>query len=172
MYSEGRRVDIIKILNESNKPVSASYLGKTLGVSRQIIVGDIALLRAQNNEIISTNRGYILKKYDGHKKYKEIFRVKHDSSRTMEELNIIVDAGAKVLDVIIEHDIYGCIKADLNLSSRREVEIFIDKLNQGDSRSLSFLTNQEHYHTVEADSKEIIEFIENRLREKEFLIGE
>ncbi|WAW14269.1 transcription repressor NadR [Peptostreptococcus equinus] len=170
MYSEDRRMKIIQILNKTDKALSASYLGEILGVSRQIIVGDIALLRAQNNEIISTNRGYILKK-DENKKYKEIFWVKHDGKRTKEELNIIVDAGAKILDVIVEHNIYGCIKADLNLSSRREVENFVEKLNKNDNRSLSSLTNMEHYHTVEADSKEILEFIEGELKKNSFLVN-
>ena len=65
MTGEKRREEIMKVLDASDKPVSATALAKMYGVSRQIIVGDIALLRAETNDIIATNKGYIINKRPG-----------------------------------------------------------------------------------------------------------
>ena len=53
MDGNKRRQAIIDILKNSLQPVSGTYLAKTLQVSRQVIVQDIALLRAGDYDIYS-----------------------------------------------------------------------------------------------------------------------
>ena len=110
MDTENRRYQILKLLENQHKPVSGTVLSKLFGVSRQVIVQDIALLRAENKEILSTNKGYVLFKpveEDGSKK--RVFRVTHSMENMEDELNCIVDNGGYVLDVLVDHDLYGQI---------------------------------------------------------------
>ena len=62
MDAKTRRKEILNIIKYNMEPVSGSALAKKLNVSRQVIVQDIALLRAENNDIISTHKGYINKR--------------------------------------------------------------------------------------------------------------
>lgn len=165
--TELRRYKIVDILKSSDKPVSASLLAKKFNVSRQIIVGDIALLRASNIDIIATNRGYIL---DKKLNFIRVFKVSHDKSRTRDELNIIVDGGGSILDVFVKHSVYGKITGQLNISSRREVDIFIEKSQGVKNLPLSSLTDMVHYHSVWAESEEVLDFIEEGLRKEGFLV--
>ena len=151
MEGQMRRDTIIKMLGEKGKPLSGTELAKELGVSRQVIVQDIALLRAVNKNILSTNKGYVL--YD-------------PSEETQNELYTIVDFGGKVLDVVIEHDIYGQITVDLILKSRQDVDEFIAKVAKSKAKPLKTLTGNKHFHTVEADSEQLLDIIEEKLREK------
>lgn len=161
MSTYERRINVLEELKKARKPLSASFLAEQFGVSRQIIVGDIALLRAEENEIISTNRGYVLKKDDGHSKK---IKVSHGKDQIREELNTIVDYGGRVVDVIVDHPTYGEIKVDLNISNRLDVEMFISEMDQNNI-PLSVLTNNEHSHTIEAESDENLDYIVKRLEE-------
>ena len=161
MSTYERRENVLEELKKSRKPLSASFLADKFGVSRQIIVGDIALLRAEDNEIISTNRGYILKREDG---YTKKITVKHSKEQMREELNTIVDYGGKVLDVIVNHPKYGEIKVDLAISNRLDVENFMSDMGSNNI-PLSALTNDEHIHTIEAESSENLDYIVGKLRE-------
>ena len=171
MDGEERRKVIIEILNSIVEPVSGTALANRLGVSRQVIVQDIALLRATNKNILSTNKGYII--YGGKEDsntYKKVIAVRHDDIEMEDELYTIVDGGAKVLEVIIEHEVYGQITADLLIRSRRDVDEFMDKIRSNVAKPLKELTHDVHYHTIEADSKEIIDRVEEELRRKHYLI--
>ena len=53
-----RRGRIVSDLVGSKKPLSGAALAKELGVSRQIIVQDIALLRANGHDIVVNHRVY------------------------------------------------------------------------------------------------------------------
>ena len=55
-----RRIELMNRLKQENRPLSGAELAKEFGVSRQVIVQDIALLRATNRNILSTNKGYVL----------------------------------------------------------------------------------------------------------------
>ena len=164
---ERRRQGILELLNESSKPLSGTALGQTFSVSRQVIVQDIALLRTKYPEIISTHRGYILNKPAA---VRWIFMINHGRAAIEQELNMIVDAGGLVVDVFVKHPIYGKISAPLNIASRRDVEIFIEKVHREDIRPLTEITDGVHYHTVEADSMERIELIKERLMSAGMLI--
>ena len=168
MTGEERRKKIIEILKNSAEPVSGAELAKRLGVSRQVIVQDIALLRAVNRNIISTTRGYVLY-YQEVQKVNRCFLVKHTDGEIEDELCTIVDNGGKVLDVIVMHDIYGEISAGLIIKSRQDVYDFVEKLKEQKTVPLKELTGGVHLHTIEADSEAILDSIERKLREKKYL---
>lgn len=164
-----RREQIIKILEQSQVPVSGTELAKRLSVSRQVIVQDIALLRAVNKNILSTNKGYILYHTSVQARARRSVRVKHRADQTREELYCVVDLGGKMLDVVVEHEIYGQIMVDLIISNRRDADEFVNKVEHYKTRPLNALTDGVHYHTIEADSEEILDEIENELKEKRIL---
>lgn len=164
---EARREHLLELLKNSTSPISGSALARALGVSRQVIVQDIALLRAVNKNILSTNKGYVL--YDPSEetqKARRTIAVSHSDEQTQDELYTIVDFGGKVLDVVIEHDIYGQITVDLILKSRQDVDEFIAKVAKSKAKPLKTLTGNKHFHTVEADSEQLLDIIEEKLREK------
>lgn len=169
MNTELRRNKIIDILKNSKEAVSGTDLAKMFSVTRQIIVQDIAILRAKGIKILSTPQGYII---DVSKKgsIKRVYASKHGYDRTEEELNLIVDNGGKVLDVIVEHPYYGELKGLLMLSSRYDVAKFMDCIKEGKAMLLSSLTEGVHLHTVEADSEDVLDRIGKALNEKGFLI--
>lgn len=170
MDGSERREKIIGILTGGKEPVSGSRLAKLLGVSRQVIVQDIALLRTAY-PILATAQGYLLYPED-RGKARRAFLVKHTKEQIADELNTIVDAGGKVLNVIVEHDLYGQISADLNVATRREVEDFCGRLANSACGPLYAITGGIHIHTVEAESEEILDYLEKKLREKKYLICE
>ena len=157
-----RRDHIIEILKNEQDAISGSALAKLMGVSRQVIVQDITLLRTAY-PILATARGYLLYPTQ-EKKCRRTFCVKHGMEQTRDELNRIVDLGGKVLDVMVEHDIYGQIRADLMLSRRKEVEEFCLQLEKSKSGPLNILGSGIHYHTVEAASEEILDEIGKKLQ--------
>lgn len=169
MTGEERRKKIIEILRSSEEPVSGAELSNKLNVSRQIIVQDIALLRAVNRNIISTTKGYVLY-YQEVQKVNRCFLVKHSDDAIEDELCTIVDNGGKVLDVIVMHDIYGEISTGLIIKNRQDVYDFVEKLKAHRTIPLKELTGGVHLHTVEADSEAILDSIEKKLREKKYLI--
>ena len=162
MAGEKRRQEILRYIEESEKPVSGQKLAEIFHVSRQVIVQDIALLRAGDKDIISTNRGYICREK---KRAVRIFRVFHSDERIEEELNLIVDWGGKVEDVFVDHEVYGELRAPLNISSRMQVRKFLEEIRSGKSRPLKNITSGYHCHTVWADSEEVLDRIQESLKE-------
>ena len=167
MTGSDRRSAIVEYIRNSEIPVSGKTLAAVFDVSRQVIVQDIALIRAAGYDIISTNRGYIIN--EPHLA-RRVFKVRHTDEQLEEELNAIVDLGGKVCDVIVNHRVYGRLEAELNITSRRKVAEFIADIKNGKSSPLKNITSDYHYHTVEADSEETLDLIGKMLREKGFLI--
>ena len=169
MNTAERRNEILNLLQNADAPVAARKLASQFGVSRQVIVQDIALIRAAGYEIISTNRGYILNQP---KTVCRIFKVQHTDEQLEEELNTIVDLGGCVDNVMIHHRVYGKMEAELVLNSRRKVGAFMEDIRNGKSSPLKNITSNYHYHKVSADSEETLDLIEQELREKGFLVEE
>lgn len=169
MNAVDRRKEIIKIITASEEPLSGGALSAHLGVSRQVIVQDVALLKAQGYDIVSTNRGYILQNDNA---CSRVLKVHHTNEQTEEELNCIVDLGGIVEDVFVWHKVYGKIEAKLNISSRRNVKQCIEGLISGKSKALLNVTSGYHYHTIKADNEEILDLIEKELEERKFLAPE
>lgn len=146
MDAQERRRAIIAALEQTQAPISATALAKECSVSRQIIVGDIALLRAGGMDITATPRGYVISRSAAG--IRRTLATRHTSAQTEAELNAIVDQGCTVLDVIVEHPIYGQLTGPLNLSNRYEVGQFLARCREEEAAPLSQLTEGIHLHTV------------------------
>ena len=166
MTGDERREEIIRILRNAKAPVSGQALSKSLAVSRQIIVHDIALIRAADIDIYSTNKGYVLNE---NLKYSRILKVIHEDDEVEMELNTIVDLGGRVKDVFVYHKVYGVIKADMNINSRRDIRNYMDDLKSGKSSLLKNVTSGYHYHTITADDEETLDMIQEELGQLGFL---
>ena len=166
MKGEERRKQLLNILSSSNNPVSGGTLAKELNVSRQIIVQDISLLRANGATIFSTNKGYLLQE---DRKYSRVFKVYHTDDQVEEELSTIVDAGGQIRDVFVYHKVYGVLKADMGIKSRRDIRAYMEEISTGKSSRLKNVTSGYHYHTIDAESEEILDAIQEELQQKGFL---
>ena len=167
MDGKRRREKIIELMKNSRTPLSGTALAEKFGVSRQVIVQDIALLRAADYSIISTNRGYLCGTFSDTVR---VFYVNHSREQIQEELNIIVDYGGTAVDVFVEHEPYGELRAPLNVSNRSQVQDFVEELSEGKSGPLLTVTAGYHYHTVRAQSEEILDRIEEQLKKHHFLV--
>ena len=165
---EEREKKILEILRNSETLVSGTYLAEFFDVSRQVIVQDIAILKAKNIDIISTNRGYRLLS----KGIKKVVKVKHDDSEIRKELNAIVDLGASVEDVFVIHKTYGKIRVKLDIKSRRDVDLLVENINSKLSKPLKKLTDNCHYHTIIAENENILNEVEDKLKELGILVEE
>ena len=161
-----RRKKILSMMRQSSKPLSGGAIGSETGVSRQVVGQDIALLRTEGHAIVATARGYIL---DEPKQAVRIFKTCHTDERTEEELTTIVDLGGCVVDVMVNHRIYGKVTAPMNIRNRRDVLVFMNNLKTGKSTPLMNVTSGYHFHKVTAESEEILDEIEAALLEKDFL---
>lgn len=167
MNSNERRKEILNLLRKSSEPVSGGAFAKMMSVSRPIIVKDIAALKDEGNEIISTNRGYILNRPP---RAKRVFKMVHKDEEVSRELYTIVDNGGAVEDVFVWHKIYGRITAEIQIGSRRDVEQYIEALENGRSSPLKNVTSQYHYHTVSAASEKDLDNIERELDNLGYLV--
>lgn len=168
MNGQQRRGMILQILEQSSQPVSGTVLANMLGVSRQVIVQDMALLRTGGGpEILSTYRGYVLHKPP--KVCRRVFKVRHTPADTRQELLEMVDLGGMVEDVFVYHRVYGVVRGQLQIASRQDVADFIQRLSESSSTPLMQITDDFHYHTVTAQCEEILDRIQNRLETLGFL---
>ena len=162
MEAKERRRIIVQALSQTTQPVSAGILANRCGVSRQIIVGDIALLRAGGVEITATPRGYVLPR-----ERTGVLRTivcNHTREEMIRELEIMVDNGCTVLDVDIDHPVYGHLTAPLHLSSRYDVQQFAEKVNSREARPLSDLTEGLHLHHLQCQDEEAFQRVAEQLR--------
>lgn len=169
MKGEERRDSILSLLKDKKGPVKGGELSVKFNVSRQVIVQDIALLRAEGNDIIATPQGYVLLS-NALNTVRRVIAVKHDEKDIEDELKTIVSMGGRIIDVTIEHKIYGEITGKLMLKSMYDVDQFLEKLRENGSKPLSYLTNGVHIHTIEADSEDNMERIIDILKLKGYLI--
>ena len=161
-----RREQILQILKNSKEPVAGTELANQLDVSRQVIVQDMALIRAYGVEVFSTNRGFLIHMP---KQVSRVFKVIHTNEQVEEELNLIVDLGARVEDVFVYHKVYNVIKVNMDIKSRRDVSKYMEGITSGKSTNLMNLTSNYHYHTVVADDKQTLDLIQEELKRKGFL---
>jgi len=170
MNAEERREAIVAALRGQVGPVSAGALAGRFGVSRQVIVGDVALLRAREIPIFATPRGYLLEQ-DGRGRILRTIACCHNGEELLaDELNTIVDFGGQIIDVIVEHPIYGQISGQLHIQTRFDVQCFLEKLQSAQAKALSSLTGGIHLHTISCPSEEIYERILQSLSRKGILL--
>lgn len=170
LFGEERRQTIIDLLKKQNHPLTGSDLAKTTNVSRQVIVNDINLLKAKNEPIISTSQGYIyMSDPTAHLIEKKIV-CSHTKEQTRDELYTIIDCGAIVKNVIVEHPIYGEVTASLHLTNRIEIDQFLQKIEETNAGLLSALTDGTHLHIIAAPTEQQLQLAEQKLRDLGFLI--
>ena len=170
MNSIERRDDIVKLLLDSFSPIKGTDIAERYNVTRQVIVRDIAILRAKGINIMATPDGYIVNRNDG--KVKKIIAVNHKESEMFEEMSTVIKYGGTIEDVIVEHPLYGEIKGLLMVKNLNELNKFINKYKNQKGRLLSVLTNGVHLHTIAADTNEDIEAIIAELKAKNFLVSD
>ncbi len=165
MTAEKRRAYILDRLCNSDVQVSATMLANELGVSRQIVVGDVALLRAAGQSITATARGYVMQSNESY----YTVACRHTKESLEEELYIIIDCGCGVIDIRIDHELYGELTGNLHLFSRRDIAQFLEKMKANNVVPLSALTNNVHLHTVSCPTKSHYEELVKALGEKGYL---
>lgn len=171
ILGEERRELILQWIKERNEPITGGELSDRTNVSRQVIVQDISLLKAKNEPIIATSQGYMYLNHHVKKEmHSRVVACSHSPERTIDELQLIVDHGVTVKDVIVEHPVYGDLTASIMVSNRREVELFVKKIRETNASYLSQLTEGVHLHTLEADSIAKLEAACTALKNAHFLI--
>ncbi len=169
MKAGQRRKEIVNIMMSEQKAISGGQLSEKLGVSRQIIVQDIAALKADGYEILSTHNGYVMQTTP---LYERVFKVFHTKEQTEDELTTIIDFGGTVADVFVWHKVYGKMTAPLNISSRHHIAQFLEGVRTGKSSELMNVTGGYHYHTVRAETEEILDKIEKTLNSMNYIVPE
>ena len=170
MTGEQRRTEIRRMLQQSQQPLTGTALANALHVSRQVIVQDIALMRAEQLPILSTNKGYLLRPDDVRlQQPKRVFFVRHTTEQVLEEFMTVIDLGGRILDVAVEHELYGPIRADLLIENAQDARDFVTRLGACRDNPLKVLTDDCHFHTVAAPSEKLLDLIESELRSRGFL---
>lgn len=170
MTGENRRLEILQMLQQQSVPLSGTVLANHFHVSRQVIVQDIALMRAENHRILSTNKGYLYHTAERENTQpKRVFFIRHDTHQVLDEFMTVIELGGKILDVAVEHEIYGQIRVDLLIETASDAREFYEKLLSCRDNPLKVLTDDCHYHTIAAPSEKLLDLIEEELRHKGLL---
>jgi uncharacterized protein len=164
-----RRRRIVAWLRARGGPIPGGEVAKHFRVSRQCLVQDVAILRASGEQILATPSGYRLPE-NSSRAHRAILACKHAPERTEEELQILLDNGVKILDVIVEHPLYGELRGSLMLESRADLQDFLAHVRASHAALLSSLTDGVHLHTVEASRPEMISRAKAQLRSRGFLL--
>ena len=164
-----RRKAIVNLLLSAEEPVSGGELAQKFGISRQIIVQDITVLKGMGYDILSTNQGYVMQKSPLKER---VFKVRHTPNETEDELSCIVDLGGTVVDVFVWHKVYGKIEAGLNIFSHLHIKQFLEGVRTGQSTELMHVTGGYHYHTVRAENEAVLDCIEDALRKRNYIVPE
>ncbi|MCM3663855.1 transcription repressor NadR [Mesobacillus subterraneus] len=170
ILGDERRAYILKRLQDSSEPITGSDLASITNVSRQVIVGDITLLKARNEPIIATSQGYLYMHASRPSGAERTIACSHDPEKTEEELILLVDHGVTVKDVRIEHPVYGDLTASIMVSNRYEVKQFMEKIRATNASYLSELTDGIHLHTISAPTEKALDDAEVALRKADLLI--
>lgn len=164
-----RREAILLELESAEKPISASRFAKKFKVSRQIVVGDVALLRAAGYEIIATARGYLLEFEKDKEGIIRKIACQHMPNQTEDELMTIVSLGGEIIDVVVEHPIYGELTGGLHIRTEKEVKEFVVSYKKSTASLLSELTGGIHLHTIRCENEDIFKQIKEDLAQKGIL---
>lgn len=169
MDSNERRNSIISILKNADSPVNASKLAEKFDVTRQIIVSDIAIIRAMGNPVISEKRGYYVERPESNMLLYTV-TCKHTEKQTVDEFYAVVDNGGKVIDVSVEHPMYGQISANLNVCSRFDAEEFVRIAKESNAKQLCNLTDGIHIHTIAMPDEKAYDRTIKKLEEAGILV--
>ncbi|NPV53662.1 MAG: transcription repressor NadR [Firmicutes bacterium] len=170
LTGERRRKELLEVLRKRRAPVTGSELAGMLSVSRQVIVQDIAILRAEGVDLVATPRGYILAEAAAGRIPTRVMACRHSGVEELrDELLTIVGLGGRVVDVVVEHPLYGELRGMLMIESADDVEGFVRTLSEKEAKPLSVLTEGIHLHTIQAASEAALDNIERALGAKGYL---
>lgn len=167
MNAVKRREQLAALLTGASGALSGSALAKELGVSRQVIVGDIAVLRGEGFNIISTTKGYVLA---DSLVCSRVLKLQHSDEDVKTELETVINAGGSVKNVFVNHKMYGRLSAPMNIATHRQIADYLDDIRYGKSAPLKNVTSGYHYHTVLAESEAVLDEIEKQLRQLGFVV--
>lgn len=166
---DNKRQELLELLVASDNPIKGQVLAEHFNVSRQAIVQYIAIIRASGINVIATHTGYMIPKLPTNADHIKTIYSTHRDEHIREELEIIVDMGGTIIDVIVEHPVYGEIICPLNIRSRYEIEKFVLELEKHNAKPLSILTEGNHRHTIEVPSEGVYQLIIEKLSEKGYI---
>ena len=173
ILGEERRQQLLAMLKTAIDPIKGTDLAKKSGVSRQVIVGDMTLLKARNEPILATSQGYVyIKKSSTTHVFERQIACVHAPDDAREELYTLVDSGVVVKNVTVEHPVYGELTASIMVANRHEVDLFIARVEETGASYLSELTDGIHLHLIAATSSDYIETAIAGMRRKGFLADE
>ncbi|WP_174729897.1 transcription repressor NadR [Mesobacillus harenae] len=171
ILGEDRRNLILQILFNRKEPITGGELAALANVSRQVIVGDITLLKAKNEPILATSQGYLyLPSPSRAHMFEQIIACYHSTNKTEDELNLLVDHGVTVKDVKVEHPVYGDITASIMVSNRREVQLFMKKVRLTNAAYLADLTDGFHLHSITAPTQRALNEASKAMKEANYLL--
>ncbi|MBS4021239.1 MAG: transcription repressor NadR [Dethiobacter sp.] len=169
MEAQTRREELLKILYLAKAPVTGTDLANRFSVSRQVIVQDIAILRASGEQVLATPQGYVIPNLQ-RGTVRAVVACCHNRDEIEKELGIVVDLGGKALDVIVEHPLYGDLRGNLMIASRRDLSLFLERIEKTEANPLSALTGGVHLHTIEACDQSVMDEIIESLQSAGFLV--
>lgn len=173
LLGEARRNELLMLLKQSDAPLTGTDLSKIVGVSRQVIVGDMTLLKARNEPIIATSQGYVyFENSNAGPLYERQIACIHSPENAKDELYTLVDAGVLVKNVTIEHPVYGDLTASIQVSNRHEVDLFLQKVNETGASFLSELTGGIHLHLIVATEPSILDRAIVAMSEKGYIAND
>lgn len=167
MTGADRRKQILTLMRHARHPLPGAMLGEKTGVSRQVVVQDMALLRTEGYPIISTSKGYYL---DEPRQAVQLVKVYHTNEQVEDELTTIVDMGGIVQDVVVNHRTYGRLSAPMNIKNQRDIRLFMEDLRSGKSYPLMNVTSGYHFHHIAAEREDIINEITAELGRKGYMV--
>jgi hypothetical protein len=170
--SSERRSRLLAALATSDAPLSGDALAGRFGVSRQAIVHDVAILRAEGQPVVATVRGYLLARSADRLALRAVVAVRHRPDQAEIELLAIVDLGVRVVDVIVEHPTYGELRGELHLHAPADVRAWSEATRREGAHLLSELTGGVHLHTLEAATPEQLDRAREVLADLGFLLDE
>lgn len=170
METEKRRSELLNLLRRSSAPLTGTELAAHFNVSRQVIVQDIAILRASGEQIFASLQGYLIPSLLQERRQQAVVACRHTREEIEDELGIIVDLGGKILDVIVDHPVYGELRGNLMVASRRDLSLFMESLNKTAAHPLLTLTDGVHLHTLEAPDKRVMDEIIAGLEKAGYLV--
>lgn len=167
-----RRAQLLAVLEATGAPVAGDALAERFGISRQAIVHDVAILRAAGEPIVATVRGYLLATAAGRLPHRRVVAVRHGPEEAEAELLALVDLGVRVVDVVVEHPVYGELRGQLQLASPADVRAWAEATRSSGVRLLSELTEGIHLHALEAPTAALLERARSVLAERGYLLDD
>lgn len=172
MTATERRQQLITQLEQSASPITATQLARQYHVTRQIIVSDIALLRAAGHDILATTRGYLLNRHtpSASARYRAKIAFQHTAAEMEAEMRTILTYGGHIETLEVEHPVYGMITVNLNIRTLAELEAFLAQFQKRNTELLSSLTNGIHLHQISCDNNNQFEALLQALEQLNILL--